>query len=115
MYTTFFETDGDPDVYVKTILTFGDKPAPVMAQIALRKTAEQEVDVYPEAAETLKKNTYMDDIYDSVTSLEKAEKLFDELDTMLTKGGSEVKGWVSNCLEIKNVNQSEQSLKVFEG
>ena len=56
------ETNRDPDVYVKTVLTFEDKPAPAMAQIALRKTAEQEIDVHPEAAETLKKNTYMDDI-----------------------------------------------------
>ena len=62
-----FETNRDPDVHVKTALTFGDKPAPAMAQIAFRKTAEQEIDVYLEAAETLKKNTYMDDICDSVT------------------------------------------------
>ena len=109
------ETNRDPDVYVKTVLTFGDKPALAMAQIALRKTAEQEIDVHPEAAETLKKNTYMDDICDSVTSLEKAEKLTDELDTVLAKAGFKVKGWVSNCLEMRNVNQSEQSFKVFEG
>ena len=38
-----------------------------------------------------------------------------ELNTVLAKGGSEVKGWVSDYLEMKNVNQSEQSLKVFEG
>ena len=109
------ETNRDPDVYIKTVLTFGDKPAPAMAQIALRKTAAQEIDVHPEPAETLKKNTYMDDICDSVTSLEKAEKLTDELDTVLAKGRFKVKGWVSNYLETKNVNQCEQSLKVFEG
>ena len=34
---------------------------------------------------------------------------------MLAKGECKVKGWVSNCLEMKNVNQSEQRLKVFEG
>ena len=108
------ETNRDPDVYVKTVLTFGDKPAPAMAQIALRKTAEQEIDIYPEAAETLK-NTYMDDICDSVTSLKIAEKLTDKLDNVLVKGGFKAKGWVSNYLEMKNVNQSEQSLKVFGG
>ena len=86
-----------------------------MAQIALREIGEQEIDVHPEAAETLKKNTYMDDICDSVTSLEKAEKSTDELDTVLATGGFKVKGWVSNCLEMRNVNQSEQSFKVFEG
>ena len=108
------ETNRDPDAYVKTVLTFGDKPAPAMAQIALRKTAEQEINVYPEAAEALKKKD-MDDICDSVTSLEKAEELTDELDTVLAEGGFKVKGWVSNYLEMKTVNQSEQSLKVFEG
>ena len=63
------ETDRDPDVYVKTALTVGDKPGPSMAQIALRKTAERKVYVYPEAAETLKKNTYMDDICDPKVDL----------------------------------------------
>ena len=36
------EIDRKPDTYVKTVLTFGDKPAPAMAQIALRKMAEEE-------------------------------------------------------------------------
>jgi len=31
------EKDREPDTYVKTILTFGDKPAPARAQTALRK------------------------------------------------------------------------------
>jgi hypothetical protein len=37
-------------IYVKTVLTFGDKPTPAMAQIALRKTAEESEEVYPKAA-----------------------------------------------------------------
>ena len=45
------ETERPPDVYVKTALTFGDKPAPAMAQIALRKTAEEGEELYPEAGE----------------------------------------------------------------
>lgn len=35
------EMEREPDGYVKTVLTFGDKPAPAMAQGALRKTAEE--------------------------------------------------------------------------
>ena len=35
------KTSRKPDVYVKTVFTFGDKPAPAMAQTALRKTAEE--------------------------------------------------------------------------
>ena len=50
------ETDRPPDVYVKTVLTFGDKPAPAMAQIALKKTAEEAQNSYPQAAKILKEN-----------------------------------------------------------
>ena len=34
------ETDGEPDVYVKTVLMFSEKLAPAMAQIAVRKTGD---------------------------------------------------------------------------
>ena len=36
-----FETSRDPDVYVKTVLTFGDKPASAGEQIALQKTEKE--------------------------------------------------------------------------
>jgi hypothetical protein len=60
------ETDKEPDVYAKTVLTFGDKTAPAMAQIALRKTAEEAREINPEAAKTILENSHFDDICDSV-------------------------------------------------
>ena len=51
------EVNREPDVYVKQVLTFGDKPAPAMAQIALRKTAEQSMQKYPRAAKVLKESS----------------------------------------------------------
>ena len=66
------ETNRVPDVYVKTVLTFGDKPAHAMAQITLGKTADQVKSSYPEAAQVLKNSTYMDDICDSVRSASQA-------------------------------------------
>ncbi|XP_074629594.1 uncharacterized protein LOC141887235 [Acropora palmata] len=77
-----FNTQRMPDVYVKTVLTFGDKPAPAMAQIALRKKEEKR-DEYPEAAETLTKNSYMDDIFDSVDIVRQAKKLTHDIDKVL--------------------------------
>ena len=53
------ETDTEPDVCVKTVLTFGDKPAPAMAQIAVRKTAEENKKDYPEVPKVLINNSYM--------------------------------------------------------
>ena len=79
------ETNREPDVYVKTVLTFGDKPAHAMAQITLRKTADQAKSLYPKAAQVLKNNTYMDDICDSVHSVQQAKRLTTELDEVSLK------------------------------
>ena len=87
------ETNWGPDVYVKTVLTFGDKPAHAMAQITLRKTAHQAKSSYPEAAQVLKNNTYMDDICDSVHSVQPAKQLTTDLDEVSLKSGFQVKGW----------------------
>ena len=90
------ETERKPDVYVKTVLTFGDKPAPAMALIALRKTADEAVETHPEAAKTLLENSYVDDICDSVSTVEKAQRLTTDIDEVLATGGFKVKGWTSN-------------------
>lgn len=60
------ETNRPPDTYVMNVLTFGDKSAPTMAQIALLKTSEEGESINPEAARTIKDNTYMDNILDLV-------------------------------------------------
>ena len=59
------ETERKPDTYVKTVLTFGDWPSPTMAIVALNKTAELMEDSKPKAANSIKNNTYMNDICDS--------------------------------------------------
>ena len=82
------KTDREPDTYVKTVLTFRDKPAPAMAQIALRKTAEEGESLSSHAAKTLKNNSYMDDILDSVHTLHEAQDLTTGIDNLLEKGGS---------------------------
>ena len=81
-------TDREPDTYMKTVLTFRDKPAPAMAQIALRKTAEEGESLSSHAAKTLKNNSYMDDILDSVHTLQEAQDLTTGIDNVLEKGGS---------------------------
>ena len=94
------EVDRPPDTYVMNVLTFGDKPALAMAQVALRKTAEGESDS-PRAAQTIKDNSYMDDILDSVQTNNEATELTAEIDGILEKGGFQVKGWTSNA-ELKD-------------
>ena len=68
-----YETEREPDGYVKTFLTFGDRPAPTMAITAMRKTAEMNKESNPKAAEAIIKNAYVDDICDSVKNVEDAK------------------------------------------
>ena len=58
------QSDILPDVYVKTVLTFGDKPSPAMAQITLPRTAKdgEEIKMHPEAVRVIQEDVYiMDD------------------------------------------------------
>ncbi|XP_068678843.1 uncharacterized protein [Montipora foliosa] len=109
------QTDREPDVYVKTVLTFGDKPAPAMAQIALRKTADEARKDFPEAAQVLKDNTYMDDICDSVCTEEEARELTKCIDSVLETGGFKVKGWLSNKANSNTDQEERKEAAILQG
>ena len=109
------KTDREPDTYVKTILTFGDKPAPAMAQIVLRKTAEEGESLNPHAPKTLKNNSYMDDILDSVHTVQEAQELTTGIDKVLEKGGFKVKEWQSNKDLSNNGDQQGGEVNVLTG
>ncbi len=109
------ETERDPDTYVKTVLTFGDKPAPAMAQIALQKTAEENQELYPEAAKAIKANSYMDDLCDSLDTVKEAQKRTEDIDKILETGGFCVKEWISNKTLNQEDSKEETAMKIFEG
>ena len=69
------QLDLKPDVYVKTVLTFGDSPSLTMATVAMQKTAEMQEESKSKAAEAIKKNTDMDNVCDSQPSVEAAKEL----------------------------------------
>lgn len=72
--------------------------------------------MHPEAAQVLKDNTYMDDICDSVRSVQQAKGLTTQLDEVLLKGGFQVKGWLSNrSLEDKITEQDKPKMKFLRG
>ena len=88
------ETNREADTYAITAVNFGDRPSAAIALVALQKTAEREKEAYPEAANTIKKNSYMDDVVDSVATLQVAEKLTTEISEILRRGGFSIKEWV---------------------
>ena len=93
------------------VLTFGDKPAPGMVQIALQKTAKEGETVNHDAACTCKDNTYMDDILDSVKTTEGAKKLTTDIVHILKNGSFKVKGWQSNT-NLCNSKLDKSEIKV---
>ena len=109
------DTARPPDTYVKTVLTFGDKPAPAMAQIALRQTAKEGSHVSQRAAATITDNSYMDDICDSVHTVEEAQTLIKEVDNMLENGGFNIKEWLSNKdLDQQSENRPKGEMKPLQ-
>ena len=90
------QTDRDPDIYMKTVVMFGNKPAPAMAQIALRRTAEEGKSNFPQDSQVIERDSYMDDICTSVKTVKEACSVTKEIDQGLATGGFKVKGWLSN-------------------
>ena len=87
-----------------------------MAQIASRKTADQAKVLHSEAAQVLKNNTYMDDICDSLHSIQQAKQLTTEQDEVLLKGGFQIKGWLSNqSLENGIIRQENSEMELLQG
>ena len=87
------ETAEQPKTYAMTVVNMGDRPASAIAQTALRMTAEEAEEEYPEASKLLMRNSYMDDIPGSVASAEIGMKLMQETETILEAKGFKLKNW----------------------
>ncbi|KAJ8049254.1 hypothetical protein HOLleu_01926 [Holothuria leucospilota] len=79
--------------YCVTSVNFGDKPAATIAICALRRTAEMSESEFPEAADALKRNVYMDDVLDSLRNESEALERSRQIDTVLEKGNFKIKEW----------------------
>ncbi|PIK59376.1 hypothetical protein BSL78_03678 [Apostichopus japonicus] len=102
----------NPDTFIKTVLTFGDKPAPAMALTALRMTAKENADMYPTAAKVINHDTYMDDVCTSVKTSEEGAELIHSLNKVLDTGGFKIKGWMSNR-EVNGTSTSAETVKLL--
>jgi hypothetical protein len=85
--------DKKPDVYVMLRVNMGDKPAPAICTEAIYLTADKFQVLSPQAAQVLRKSTYVDDIVDSFPSRETAVDVIDKAEQMLQKGGFKIKCW----------------------
>ena len=86
-----------------------------MAQIALRKTADEAREDFPEAAQVRKDNTYMDDICDSFCTEEEAREVTKCIDSVLETGGFKVKGWLSKKANPNTDQEERKETAILQG
>ena len=71
----------------------GDRSSGTIAIVLLRKTAEMSSDEFPHSSETILRNSYMDDISESVQAREGVLTLTSEIDKILEHDSFRIKGW----------------------
>ena len=98
------DTTREPDTYVIQRVSFGDNPSGTIATDALRKIADMGKIKYPEAAQVINNDTYMDEIIGNMDNREKANRLTDEVEKSLAEGGFKIKGWTYSN-DIANTNE----------
>ncbi|XP_058827613.1 uncharacterized protein LOC131687537 [Topomyia yanbarensis] len=77
-------------------VTYGTASAPYLATRVLQQLANDERDEYPEAAEVLRKDFYVDDLFSGVRNIAETTALRKQLDALLLKGGFKLRKWASN-------------------
>lgn len=95
----------EPDHYVLTSVTFGDRCSGAIATLAMRKTAEMQESKFPRVNETISRNSYVDDILFSNNSEDKAIKDMNDTEKVLEQEGFYIKHWiVSGNIDHKDIN-----------
>ncbi|XP_045139268.1 uncharacterized protein LOC123520764 [Portunus trituberculatus] len=107
-------TEKEPDHYVLTAVTFGDRCSGAIAMIAMRKTAELYTSEYPRVNEIISRNSYVDDIAFSSASEDKAIQDMNATECILKEGGFHIKHWtVSGDVShdyINIINSDEEKI-----
>ncbi|GFT36167.1 integrase catalytic domain-containing protein [Trichonephila clavipes] len=97
-----WKTSADAPVktYKLAIVIYGTVSAPFLATRTLRALADEEKVEFPDAADVICNDSYMDDILSGEFTLEGAKKLQTRLSQLLQRGGFELHKSVSNSPEL---------------
>ncbi|GFW83617.1 transposable element Tcb2 transposase [Trichonephila clavipes] len=86
--------------YKLATLTYGTVSAPFLATRTLKALADEEKAEFPDAADVICNDSYMDDVLSRESTLEGAKKLQTRLSQLLQRGGFELHKWVSHSPEL---------------
>lgn len=99
--------------YALNRLTFGTSCAPYIAIKAIKQLAETEKDHYPEAANIISNDAYVDDVISGGDDVQTVQKLQKDLVTMMQLGGFDLKKWASNVSEVlQQVPEADRELQL---
>ena len=90
----------DPDIFEFNRVVFGKNAAPMECQFVAQENARRHENLYPMAAETVLKSTYMDDSIDSVETEEEGIELYRQLDALWSLAGMQARKWISNSPKV---------------
>ena len=94
------DVEKKPCEYEFSRLVFGINASPFLAQFVSRQHATLFGKIYPRAAETILKSTYMDDSMDSVMDEIKGSELYTQLSELWQKAGMHAHKWLSNSRAV---------------
>ena len=84
----------DPSHYVLLAVAFGDRPSGTISMVALKTIAEMNEDKYEVAAKMITRNSYIDDLIQSVSCVDDAVALAKNVEHILDQGGFKIKYWI---------------------
>ena len=100
--------DKEPDVYQCLRRPFGEQSAPACANYVMKRNADGFQQEFPEAAEAVKRNLYVDDSLNSLDDVAEAIKLQTDLTELMRRGGFNLTKWLSNSpVVMEQIPESE--------
>ena len=103
----------DPKVYRMKVHLFGATSSPGCASYAFKYMANQEKEVYPEAAQFISHDFYVDDGLASVETVEQAKSLIQGAREICKSGGLRLHKFVSNDRSVlESVPKSERAVDI---
>ena len=96
----------EPQVHV-----FGNAGSPCIAIFTITEHAKENAHKYPRAAEAVQKSSIVDDIMDSVQTVEEAIQMYKDLKQLFDECGMNIRKFFSNHEEVLNAIPTEDRAK----
>lgn len=94
------DRSGIPEECIFVSMFFGSKSSPVSALFIKQKNAEKFRSIYPQAAESIVENSYMDDYLDSVDTVGEARDRISQVIEISKHANWEMHSWASNIPDL---------------